>query len=151
MKAARQLRSHRLQQRRPHAPKAPRTRSSATYRRAGAGSSALPPGAGNHGARDSLAQSNPLHEEEVFSEGSGEVAALLGRELTPSGKRVTIATLLSSGGFTISFKAPGAGSASIDWYDVPSRAKLSKKVRARAVLVASGRATFRRRGPKGSG
>jgi hypothetical protein len=74
------------------------------------------------------------------SVGVAQLAALLKRELTPSGKVGKIAALLKSGGLTILFQALEAGTVVINWYQVPPGAKLARK--AKPVLVASGRATF---------
>jgi hypothetical protein len=73
---------------------------------------------------------------------SAQIAALLARELTPSGKAAKIAALLKSGGFTVVFRALGAGTAVIDWYEVPAGAKLAKKVKPKPVLVGVGQHTF---------
>jgi hypothetical protein len=72
---------------------------------------------------------------------TAQIAALLGQQLTPSGKAAKIAALLKSGGFTLSFKALEAGTAMIDWYEVPLGAKLAK-AKAKSVLVAAGQRTF---------
>jgi streptogramin lyase len=71
-----------------------------------------------------------------------QIAALLRRELVPAGKKARIATLLRLGGFTLTFKAPEAGKAVIDWYWLPPGAKLSRKSKAKPILVASGGMTF---------
>jgi hypothetical protein len=73
------------------------------------------------------------------SVGTVQIEALLKRELTPTGKAAKIAALLKAGGLTIVFKALEAGTAVINWYQVPPGAKLA---RAKPVLVASGKATF---------
>ena len=74
--------------------------------------------------------------------GSAQIAALLGQELTPAGRAAKIATLLKTSGFAITFKALEAGTAVIDWYDVPAGAKLAKKTKVEPILVASGQITF---------
>ncbi len=73
---------------------------------------------------------------------SAQIAALLAGELTPSGKAAKIATLLKSGGFTIVIKALEAGTAVIDWYEVPAGAKPAKKAKPKPVLVGAGQRTF---------
>ena len=73
---------------------------------------------------------------------SAQVATLLAGELTPSGKAAKIAALLKGGGFTVVFKALEAGTAVINWYQVPPGAKLAKKAKPKPVLVATGRRTF---------
>ena len=73
---------------------------------------------------------------------SAQIATLLERELTPGGNAAKVATLLKTGGFTITFKALEAGTAVIDRYQVPPAATLAKKSKAKPILVASGRATF---------
>jgi hypothetical protein len=71
-----------------------------------------------------------------------QIKASLAQQLVPSGKAAKIATLLKSGGLTMSFKALEAGTLSVQWYEIPAGAKLAKKVKAKPVLVASGQATF---------
>jgi subtilisin-like proprotein convertase family protein len=73
---------------------------------------------------------------------SAQIAALLARQLTPSGEAAKIATLLRRDGFTVAFKALAAGTALIDWYEIPPGAKLAQNTKAKPVLVASGRRTF---------
>jgi hypothetical protein len=73
---------------------------------------------------------------------SAQIAALLGSQLAPSGKAATIPALLKSGGLTMSFKALEAGTLSVQWYEVPTGAKLAKHSKAKPVLVASGQTTF---------
>jgi hypothetical protein len=72
---------------------------------------------------------------------AAQVAALLGHELIPSGKRAKVAAVLKSNGFSIAFKALEAGTAVIDWYLLPPGARLAK-AKAKPVLVASGRLAF---------
>jgi hypothetical protein len=91
---------------------------------------------------------NRKHEEEAAAkikkenETAAQIATLLGRELTPSGKAAKIAALLKSGVFPISFKALQTGTAVINWYQVPPGAKLANKAKPKPVLVASGQRSF---------
>ena len=75
-----------------------------------------------------------------------QIAALLGGQLTPSGKTAKIAALLKSGAFAFAYKALEAGSATIDWYQLPPGAKLAKNnnssKKKKPVLVAAGQLTF---------
>jgi hypothetical protein len=71
---------------------------------------------------------------------AAQVAALLGGELVPSGKRANIAALLKNGGFVRALRALEGGVATIGWYQVPPGAKVAKQ--AKPVLVATGRLTF---------
>ena len=73
---------------------------------------------------------------------SARIAALLAGQLLPSGKAAKIAMLLKSGWFTVVFKALEAGTAVIDWYEVPVGAKLAKKVKPKPALVAAGQYRF---------
>lgn len=73
---------------------------------------------------------------------SAQVAALLGKELMPTGKAATIPALLRAGGLTMSFKALEAGTLSVQWYEVPSGATLATHSKAKAVLIASGQVSF---------
>jgi hypothetical protein len=70
---------------------------------------------------------------------TGEVAALLTSQLTPSGKAARIGTLLK-GATAIMFRALEAGTATVAWYYLPPGAKIAKH--AKPVLVAFGRLTF---------
>lgn len=79
---------------------------------------------------------------------AAQIAALLGQQLIPSGKADKIATLLKGGGLTMSFKSLEAGTLSVQWYEIPAGAKLSKKAKAKPVLVASGQTTFSVAGTK---
>jgi phage gpG-like protein len=71
-----------------------------------------------------------------------EIGALLRHALTPAGRASRLTSLLVGGGYTVEFRALSAGTAVIDWYQVPPRGKLARKTRARPVLVASGRMRF---------
>ncbi len=73
---------------------------------------------------------------------SSQIAALLAGQLIPSGKAAKIAALLTGGGFAVAFKALEAGTAVIDWYEVPAGAKLAKKAKRKPVLVGAGQRTF---------
>jgi hypothetical protein len=73
---------------------------------------------------------------------SAQIAAMLGQQLVPSGKAAKIGALLKAGGLTMPFKALEAGTAVIDWYEVPVGAKLARRSTAKPVLVALGRVTF---------
>jgi hypothetical protein len=74
--------------------------------------------------------------------GSGQIAALLREELASGGKAAKLAKLLATGAFTVTFKALTAGTAVIDWYQLPLGTKLAKKTKAGPILVASGKARF---------
>jgi hypothetical protein len=69
------------------------------------------------------------------------VAALIAKQLPPSGRLAKLGKLLKSGGLNMRLKAPEAGTAVIDWYYTPRRAKGARRA-ARPVLVASGRLSF---------
>ena len=73
---------------------------------------------------------------------AAQIAAALRQGLAPSGGTARMATLLRRGGFSLTFKALEAGSAVIDWFELPHGATLARKTRARPVLVAAGRMTF---------
>lgn len=73
---------------------------------------------------------------------SARLKALLASQLTPSGKVATIGSLLKHGGLSLSFTAPEAGRLVVQWYQVPSGAKLAKTTKAKLVLIASGKLTF---------
>ena len=72
---------------------------------------------------------------------SGQIEARLLHDLTPAGKTAKIAALRKSDGFTFTFRALEAGTAVIDWYQVPSGAAPAS-TKPKPVLVASGHASF---------
>ncbi len=74
--------------------------------------------------------------------GAVEIGALLRHALTPAGTAARGASLLARGGCTVTFRALSAGTAVIDWYQVPPGGRLARKTRARSVLVASGQTRF---------
>lgn len=73
---------------------------------------------------------------------AAQIAALLKKQLTPSGKAAKIGSLLKHGGFTMPFKALEAGAIGVQWYAVPSGAKLARKTKAKPILVAFGSLSF---------
>jgi hypothetical protein len=78
---------------------------------------------------------------------SAQIAALLDGQLTPSGKAAKIAALLKAGGFALAYKTLEAGSAVIEWYQLPPGAKLAKNSnnnnnKKKPVLVAAGQLTL---------
>jgi subtilisin-like proprotein convertase family protein len=73
---------------------------------------------------------------------SSQIAALLAGQLIPSGKTAKIAALLRRGAYTVAFRALEAGSAVIDWYEVPSGAQFARNTKAKPILIASGGRTF---------
>jgi hypothetical protein len=64
------------------------------------------------------------------------ISASLRRQLKPRGTGAKIATLLSDHGYALSFRAPSAGTAVIDWYHAPKG--------GHQALIAVGRASFTR-------
>ena len=76
------------------------------------------------------------------SVGRTVIAALLGRQLTPSGGAATVSALLKHGGLTVVFRALEPGAATLAWYQLPTGARRVGEGRRRPVLVAAGRHTF---------
>jgi phage gpG-like protein len=74
--------------------------------------------------------------------GTVEIGALLRHTLKPTGTAARVASLLARGGCMVTFRALSAGTAVIDWYQVPPGGELARKTRARPVLVASGQTRF---------
>ena len=70
-----------------------------------------------------------------------QIAALLNKEIAPTGNAASIASLLKHG-FSEKFKALEAGTAVVEWDQVPPGAHLAKKAKPKPVLVASGHHTF---------
>jgi Ig domain of plant-specific actin-binding protein len=84
--------------------------------------------------------------------GPAQIEALLKQQFAqltpPSGKSTRIGALLKSGGLTMPFTTKVVGILTVGWYQVASGAKLAKKTKAKAkpVLVASGKLTFKAAG-----
>jgi hypothetical protein len=74
--------------------------------------------------------------------GAVEIGTLLRHALTAAGRSARLSSLLTSGGCTVTFQAPSAGTAVIDWYLVPPSSKLASRAKAHRVLIASGRRRF---------
>jgi hypothetical protein len=74
--------------------------------------------------------------------GSGQIATLLGHEITPAGASAKAASVFKNGGYTVRFSALEAGTATISWYQLPAGATLARKTKAKPILVASGHASF---------
>jgi len=84
--------------------------------------------------------SSPGPSTDTTVASSARIESSLAGELIPTGKTAKIASLLKQGVYTLRFQALAAGTAEVDWYEVPHGAKIASK--AKAVLVASGRLTF---------
>jgi hypothetical protein len=72
---------------------------------------------------------------------SAQIAASLAPQLVPTGKAAKITALLKQDGLTMSFTALEAGTLTVQWYELPSGAKIAK-AKSKPVLVASGHASF---------
>jgi hypothetical protein len=70
-----------------------------------------------------------------------QIKALLLGELTPTGHAAGIVAISKAAGYTLSFTAPGPGSAHVDWYYLPPGARLASG-KPKAALVATGAANF---------
>jgi hypothetical protein len=73
---------------------------------------------------------------------AAEIKALLAQELASSGKAVKISVVLKRGELVIPLHALEAGRATVQWYQVPVGATLSRKVKAKPTLVAFGTLRF---------
>lgn len=74
---------------------------------------------------------------------TAQIKAILVRDITPHGKGARIAALLKKLRYTLSFNALTAGRIVIDWYSLPSGARVaSGKPKRNAVLVAEGEKTL---------
>jgi lysophospholipase L1-like esterase len=73
---------------------------------------------------------------------AAEIKKSLSAELVPHGKAAKIAAILRAGGYTVSFKALGAGNAELNWYLVPPHAHLATGKTPKPLLVATGKSTF---------
>jgi len=72
-----------------------------------------------------------------------QILALLGSEITPSGRAGRLSAILKAGGYALSFNAPESGMAVVSWYLLPRGAHLASTRHApRPVLVATGRQAF---------
>jgi subtilisin-like proprotein convertase family protein len=88
------------------------------------------------------AVSSPSGSSPVMGVTATQNAALLAGQLTPSGKTAKIAALLRRGECTVALRALEAGTAVIDWYDVPPGAQLARNRKAKPILIASGGRRF---------
>jgi hypothetical protein len=79
-----------------------------------------------------------------------QITALLRQQFSqltpPAGKAARIGALLKNGGLTMPFTSKVVGTLTVGWYQVASGAKVAKKTKAKPVLVASGKLTFRAAG-----
>jgi hypothetical protein len=73
---------------------------------------------------------------------AAQLKALLLANLTPTGKTAKTASLLKTGGYSLMFKAPEAGSLTIAWFELPPGAKLAKKAKPKPILIATGQLKF---------
>jgi hypothetical protein len=76
---------------------------------------------------------------------ASQIRGQLLKQLAPTGSGATITALLRNGGYTVRFNPPAGGRVVIDWYYVPTGARVSRVLRP--VLVATGTATFSSAGP----
>jgi Pro-kumamolisin, activation domain/Subtilase family len=84
----------------------------------------------------------------VASASFAQLKSLLTAQLTPSGKTAITAALIKTGGYSLSFKAPEAGSLTIAWYELPPGAQLAKRAKPKPLLVAIGQVKFSAAGTK---
>ncbi len=77
----------------------------------------------------------------VSSHGAVGVASFFASQLAPP-RHGTLAWLLKWGVYGMRLKAPGPGTAVVDWFYLPPGASLTKKTKHHPVLVAAGRRTF---------
>jgi beta-galactosidase len=75
-----------------------------------------------------------------------KVKSALAGVLSPRGAQARIPKLLHHSGYTITFDAPSTGKLVIDWYDVSTPARHSKKHKPRKVLVASASESIKKAG-----
>jgi hypothetical protein len=94
------------------------------------------------GSQPSSSTSTGPGSSTTASISTAQIAALLDQQLIPSGKTAKIGALLKGGGVTVSFNALEAGTAVIDWYEMPTGAKLAKHTTAKPILAALGQMIF---------
>jgi hypothetical protein len=97
---------------------------------------------GSAGGGSSSGGGFPSSGDGPVSVSPARIEALLVGQLKPLGKQANIAALLESGGFAVVCEALEGGTAVIDWYQVPSGAKLAMRARPTPVVVAAGQHTF---------
>ncbi len=112
------------------------------------GSGGASPAAGSGSTAGPSAAGGSVIGETSTTVSPAQIAASLRRQLTPSGESAKLATMLKTGGFTITFKALDAGTATIDWYALALGATLAGKAKAKPTLVAYGQAAFRSAGTR---
>ena len=94
------------------------------------------------GALAASAQIGPV------SPGVTAVKAQLGRVLPATGNAARIGALLRTGGYRTAFRAISGGRLTIDWYYLPTGARLNLPNRKpRPILIATGTVRFSRAGP----
>jgi Trypsin len=109
---------------------------------AGSGPAAVQGSGGSEGGSSGTARGGVLSYAETHV-GSAQIRSLLRHELTFAGASNKLAAVLAAGGFTVTFKAPEAGRAVIDWYRLPTGATpAGRQAAAKPLLVASAEATF---------
>jgi subtilase family serine protease len=115
----------------------------------GGGPPSIPSAPGGTTTTTSAASTSPANTALVGSAPGGlaaiastQIAAQILRQLTPSGSTAKIATLLKSGAFSVKYQALEAGTATIEWVELPTGAKLAKHAKPKPVLIASGRMSF---------
>jgi hypothetical protein len=119
--------------------------------RTGAGAGAPLGSGGGPGAPQPVAASAPPPGGAVLgssaqSVSTARIAALLTKALAASGKLAKIASLTHSGGATVMFEAPRAGSVVIDWYLTTARASSARGGAAKPLLLAAGHKAFAKAG-----
>ncbi|HUN78402.1 MAG TPA: hypothetical protein VMU32_05745 [Solirubrobacteraceae bacterium] len=92
---------------------------------------------------DGAAKGQHVPAAKSAQEAALEAAELLAHEMIPDGKAPVIDDVLGARGFTITFKAPSAGTALIDWYSRGRGTSAARRTSdAPPILVATGRARF---------
>ena len=75
---------------------------------------------------------------------AAQIRALLLRELTPAGRTATLPRVRVNAGYVGSYRTLSPGRLTIDWYDVPKGATITKAHTPKPVLIAAGSARFTR-------
>jgi hypothetical protein len=104
----------------------------------GAGSSAGPTGVPPPAATPAPSQTGGVAGSTAQHPSAAQVRSLIEQALSLSGRVARLASLIRLGAFSTTFKAPGAGTLTIDWYLIRAGAHSASAARAKRVLVASG-------------
>jgi uncharacterized delta-60 repeat protein len=108
----------------------------------GSGGSGPSLGSGNNGGSTGATYGPAQSGSGPASASTNTIDAALNVMLSPHGRVPTILSLLKTGGYSLNFDAPGAGTLSVRWMSTSILTSHHTKGKAKPILVASGAETF---------